>query len=82
VLRKTLEGWIGVDFRPDFGSPTGDGGVISGYACGRLVPMWERGDGWWKLWRIGQEESGESGTIRTWVNFLFADKPKLAQHHF
>lgn len=26
--------------------PSGDGGgVISGYACGGLVPMWESGDG-------------------------------------
>jgi hypothetical protein len=54
VLRKTLEGRIGVGFRARiFGAPAGDGGVDSGYACGGLVPMWERGVGLWMMRRIG-----------------------------
>lgn len=42
VLRKTLEGRIGVGF-PSL--RLGGGGVDSGYACGDGVPMWESGDG-------------------------------------
>jgi hypothetical protein len=43
VLWETLERRIGVVFGPDFAAlRRGSGGVNSGYACGGLVPMWER----------------------------------------